>query len=280
MESFVKRYGIYISADKSIHIFSDASEKATTGLDFLNRLTQIEVVIQVLFYERQSCISSRHTNPRLELCVAVLAVEIAKSIADHLDTSVKEFRFYTDNKIVLGYINHTSRRSYTYVTNRVALLQKSTAPEQWRNVPSEKNPADKATRSIPSYELNHDEWMRGPRYLIRHMQSMNNIFVLPDLENDKEVRAAVSVLNTNLAQKPPLGFQRFERFSIWRALVETSSRLEQIAKTYRSKTICKGWHICQELKTVNDRGKFEIEILKDVQADTFSEELCNINKRQ
>lgn len=72
-----------------------------------------------------------HTIPRLELCAAVLAVELADLIQDELDTNIVKVTFFTDSRIVLGYIHNTSRRFYVYVTNRVARIRKSTLPDQW-----------------------------------------------------------------------------------------------------------------------------------------------------
>lgn len=77
-----------------------------------------------------------HSIPRLELCAAVLAVEIACSIADHLSLSIQDFKFYSDSKVVLGYIFNTTRRFYTYVANRISYIRKFTKPEQWAFVPT------------------------------------------------------------------------------------------------------------------------------------------------
>lgn len=60
-----------------------------------------------------------HTVPRLELCSAVLAVEMADLIIDEMDIEIHEVKFYTNSKIVLGYIHNTSRRFYVYLSNRV-----------------------------------------------------------------------------------------------------------------------------------------------------------------
>jgi len=53
-----------------------------------------------------------HTVPRLELCAAVLATELADLILDEMDIDIHSVKFYTDSKIVLGYIYNTARRFY------------------------------------------------------------------------------------------------------------------------------------------------------------------------
>lgn len=60
-----------------------------------------------------------YTIPRLKFCRALLAVEVAKTVATHLDLCIKDFTFQTDSNVVVGYIQNESRRFYTYVANRV-----------------------------------------------------------------------------------------------------------------------------------------------------------------
>lgn len=42
-----------------------------------------------------------HTVPRLELCAAVLAVEMADFIKGEMDIDIHSVKFYTDSKILL-----------------------------------------------------------------------------------------------------------------------------------------------------------------------------------
>lgn len=44
------------------------------------------------------------TTPRLELCAAVLAVEIAEHIIPEIDLPLDAVTYYCDNKVVLVYI--------------------------------------------------------------------------------------------------------------------------------------------------------------------------------
>ncbi|KAF7652275.1 hypothetical protein LDENG_00098710 [Lucifuga dentata] len=81
-----------------------------------------------------------HTVPRLELCATVLAIKLAEMLLDELDIEIHNVKFYTNSRIVLGYINNTSRRFYVYITNRVSCIRKSTQPEQWHFVSTEHNP--------------------------------------------------------------------------------------------------------------------------------------------
>ena len=60
-----------------------------------------------------------HTVPRLELCSAVLVTEIASAVKNHMDIPFHDTYFYSDSKVVLGYLYNRTRRFYTYVSNRV-----------------------------------------------------------------------------------------------------------------------------------------------------------------
>ena len=60
--------------------------------------------------------------------------------------SFDETFFYSDSRVVLGYIQNKTCRFYTYVSNRVDKILRLTKPEQWLYVNTADNPADCATR--------------------------------------------------------------------------------------------------------------------------------------
>ncbi|KAK3735289.1 hypothetical protein QZH41_010582, partial [Actinostola sp. cb2023] len=69
-------------------------------------------------------------SPRLELCAAVLATEITLLITEELDVCPDSVTYYTDSRVVLGYLSNETRRFYVYVSNRVEQIRKSSTPEQ------------------------------------------------------------------------------------------------------------------------------------------------------
>lgn len=71
------------------------------------------------------------TIPRLELTAAVVSVRMSNMLREELDfTNVNEF-FWTDSKVVLGYINNDVCRFHTFVANRVQKIQKITWTLSW-----------------------------------------------------------------------------------------------------------------------------------------------------
>ncbi|XP_037572307.1 uncharacterized protein LOC119454449 [Dermacentor silvarum] len=104
---------------RDIHVFSDASTRAVAAVEYL-RVTDKQGNRHVGFVMGKAKLAPQpeHTIPRLELCAAVLAVEMADSILRELDFQPNSVTFYTDSKVVLGYIHNETRRFYVYVANR------------------------------------------------------------------------------------------------------------------------------------------------------------------
>ena len=139
----------------------------------------------------KAIIAPKHalTMPRLELCAAVLAVEMGNFAQGNLELVMDTTSYYTDCKVVLGYIHNRTRRFYTYVAKRVQQILLRSAAEQWRYVPTNLNPTDLGTRAIPADELATSSWLLGPCFL-RSDPSFTDTEVNIDYplgEEDKEV---------------------------------------------------------------------------------------------
>ena len=70
------------------------------------------------------------TMPRLELIAAVVLVKVAAMAFKELDIPDLKSYFYTDSKIVLGYIASECRRFRLFVANRVETIHRYTRTEQ------------------------------------------------------------------------------------------------------------------------------------------------------
>ena len=108
--------GYFQLKEKTVLIITDASEVAVAYL-FDSHSGEVNLG----FIEGKSKVAPKPTTsiPRLEFCAAVLGVEIATIIRDQLDIGPHCFKFYTDSRIVLGYVYNRTRRFLTYVSNRV-----------------------------------------------------------------------------------------------------------------------------------------------------------------
>lgn len=145
--------------------------------------------------------------------------------------------FYTDSKVVLGYIRNGSRRFYVYVTNRVELIRKISTPDQWRYVDSFNNPADLATRGLRAKDLTESDWLNGPRFLRNVTYSTPIVDAdqvtlnAGDPEVREEVKARVTSAKTH--KSGALHEDVFKRFSSWLSLRRVIATL--IAKVRRFK---------------------------------------------
>ncbi len=81
-------------------VFSDASSWAIGAVAYLRALTD-EGEVKVGFVLGKAKLSPRPepSIPRLELCGAVLAVEMAEHILDELDHKPNAVKFYCDSKV-------------------------------------------------------------------------------------------------------------------------------------------------------------------------------------
>ncbi|XP_075933003.1 uncharacterized protein LOC142932811 [Anarhichas minor] len=285
-------FSISKAQNTELCVFSDASVKAISAVAYL-KVTNEHGHSEVGFVFGKSKLAPQPelTIPRLELCAAVLAVEIAELVIKEIDLKVNAIKFYTDSKVVLGYINNERRRFYIYVSNRVQRIRQSTRPEQWSYVPSELNPADHGSRSVPAAKLTGTTWLTGPAFLTKRESSVVNTedkttYVLVDPDSDAEIRASVTSLATKVTEDK-LGSKRFEHFSNWSSLTKAVARLCHIAQCFSLPSGnhgCVGWHMCKKGLSVADITKAEHVIIKCVQHESYSEELkciksnCDLSK--
>ncbi|PWA28175.1 hypothetical protein CCH79_00020587, partial [Gambusia affinis] len=110
---------------------------------------------------------SEPTIPCLELCAAVMVVEIADFILSEIDFQPDAVTFYCDNKVVLGYVHNQSR---------IQRIHQSSKPEQWFYVLSEQNPADMASRSVHASQLLSTIKVRKPH--LKHMSLLIHMKML------------------------------------------------------------------------------------------------------
>ncbi|ETE57916.1 infB, partial [Ophiophagus hannah] len=217
---------------KTFTYSTHASTKAVAAVAYL-RVYSGESNIYVRFVMGKAKLAPQqgHTIPWLELCGAALAAELADTITKMIDLELEPTTFYTDSKVVLGYIYNESRCFYVYVSIRVERIRRSSKPEQWRYVPTDHNPADHATRSIPASQLAELTWLKGPEFLSRTdtlKPGEPELYELLDPDQDADIRPLVKKMNEQAICKAtmvkhkkegPLEPARFERFSRWKPLV-------------------------------------------------------------
>ena len=101
-----------------LHAFSDASQDAIGTAVYLRQFNKANEVSMALVYGQARVAPLNPMGiPRLELCAAVLAVQAAQRVIKEIDLKISDVIYYTDSKVVLGYITNESRQLYVYVAN-------------------------------------------------------------------------------------------------------------------------------------------------------------------
>ncbi|XP_069114456.1 uncharacterized protein [Argopecten irradians] len=251
-----------------LHTFSDASEKAISAVSFLRVTSGIDTFVGFAFGKSKLSPCHGHTVPRLELCAAVMATEIAQFVSKQLDVTIHERKFFTDSRVVLGYIYNRTKRFHTYVSNRVHRIHQETSPEEWSHVPTDQNPADIGTRSCMTNELSDGMWLNGPTFL-RDASDVNEVteYPLQDPEDDKEIRS--ETMKTSVGHT--LGLERFERFSSWVSVVRGVARLHSYVRKKQ------GRPPYDDTRTYRST---ETYLIKLMQNEKFPQEIANLRSKK
>jgi hypothetical protein len=148
-----------------LHLFSDASKDAYASVAYL--VCQYEddsPTSRLVASKCRVAPTKAMTIPRLELMGAILSSRLAQSLLKVL--TVDRVIFWTDSENVWYWVRNHSRQFKPFVANRIAEIQRTTSPEQWRHVPGIQNPADLATRGQSAMELAKSTfWLEGPSFL-------------------------------------------------------------------------------------------------------------------
>ncbi|XP_070538146.1 uncharacterized protein [Ptychodera flava] len=262
------------------HIFSDASNEAIGAVAYM-RLINHEDNVNVSFILGKAKVNPTHavSIPRLELCAAVLATELAQKITSEIGLNIDNVIYHTDSEIVLGYINNSSKRFHVYVANRVEKIHNISSPHQWRHVSTHENPADIASRSVPAQKLNSTIWLSGPAFLWQRDEQDNHEetehkYTVSD--EDPEVRKQLAVLNTSTkeVEQDDLGAHRFQRFSSWRSLKRSIANLIGKIRQRKlpEKTDKKEEEKSPEELKIEMMAQAETIILRSVQKSVFHKE--------
>ncbi|XP_029112188.1 uncharacterized protein LOC114911891 [Scleropages formosus] len=269
-----------------LSVFSDASIKAIGAVAYL-KTVQKDGHAEIGFVMAKGRLTpkSEPTIPRLELCAAVSAVELADLIQEELDVKFDKVNFYSDSKVVLGYIHNTTKRFYVYVHNRIQLIRHSSKPEQWHYVPSEENPMDHISRFLPASCLAQTTWFFGPSFLRNTPGESKHTcerFDLIQPEKDIEIRPEIKTYSTHLMENI-LNPDCFQRFSSLHSLLRAVACLTHIAKSCKQSgkvRACKGWHWCKQPRSPEELDQAMNVILQAAQRSAFQKELVALQAKK
>ena len=131
---------------------------------------------------------------RLGMIAATLSVKVSLLLRQKLGISINKEYFWTDSKVILGYINNNSKRFKIFVANRIQFIRENADPKQWFYVPTKENSADESSRGLKDVHSEKTKrWFEGPGFL-RKPESECPTQVSVDLDSsDPEVKATLIV---------------------------------------------------------------------------------------
>ncbi|XP_033116710.1 uncharacterized protein LOC117116716 [Anneissia japonica] len=277
---------------REIHVFSDASDVAIGAVAYLRQINN-DGEPHVAFLKGKSKLTPKHavSIPRLELCAAVLATNIVENIKAGIENRmpVDSIMYYTDSKVVLGYISNESKRFHVYVANRVHRIHSVSDRTQWCHIDTDHNPADMASRSTRADRLMDTTWFTGPDFLWETKLITTNRQLTSTVkeidEGDPEVRKQIKILKTD-AQAHTHFQNRFCHFSRWLVLRRAIAILITRARHLKLKTngTLHNNRADTSILTIDKLKAADIIIFKAVQ-ETFTDEqikspngpLCKLN---
>ena len=257
----------------SLHCFSDASfvgYGVACYLRMVNMKGEVEVSL-VMGKARVSPLKPT-TVPRLELTAAMVSVKIAAMLIDELKFNDLKVYYWTDSKIVLGYILNGKRRYRIYVANRKELINTYTKEIQWRYIDTEDNPSDLASRGIsPRVAEKVERWFGGPLFLRLSDDSWKHVSPEVEIkEDDVEVKSKIKVNAATLEVLSVLDILE-NRISNWykmnRVMVWVSRFL---SKKWRAEK--------KEEITVAEIQQAETAIIKLMQERSYKKEITALIK--
>ena len=101
----------------------------------------------------------------MELVAATLSVKISVVLQKELQLlNVKE-TFWTDSKVILGYIRNELRKFKVFNANRIEMISDHTDIHQWDYIGTKDNPVDCSSRYIDvANDQAVQKWFQGPPF--------------------------------------------------------------------------------------------------------------------
>ena len=245
-----------------MHYFSDASMEGYGQCSYLRLINQHDQVHCSFVVGKTRVTPIKHKIiPRLELAAATISAKMSEFVRSELEYPEFQEFFWTDSRVVLGYIHNEAKRFHVYVANRVQQIRDLTDPYLWFYVETNSNPADEASRGLTARQLvEPSRWLTGPEFLWESGTfKPENVEVSPLQESDPEVKKA-SVLSTEVKNVPfPAHFEtcRLDGVSSWHQAVKVIALCLRLKSTFQRREVKK-----PEKPVTKSRTEVEKSVLK------------------
>ena len=278
---------------------SDASTCGYGQCSYL-RLEDESGKVHVSFVMGKARVTPKKTVsiPILELAAATISVNIGDLLKNELEHEDIKDHYWTDSKVVLGFISNESRRFHTYVANRVQLIHEHTTPSQWHYVETALNTADEGSRDMsPKDFVEKSEWIKGPDFLKEPVESWLKEDTYEEHVDSDSPEVKIVKVNTSAVKESSDILKRLERFSSWFKAKMAVALCLKYLRSLRDRVLAKrkvSSDVASEegpagpndvnstgsQANVTDLEEAEMEIIKHVQRKEFPSEIKSLQDIQ
>ena len=171
--------------------------------------------------------------PKLELQAAVMCTRLLETVKKKHTYPIDSFHLWSDSQTVIQWIHNCSRRHPTFIANRVAEIQDSTDPDQWRHVPDRLNVADERSRGMHAQEIHAGcRWITGPAFLSQPEKFWPQPPEDPGNDDDDLDQSYVW---TNVGSVKVESLLKPDRFVSWNKLLRVTSYVLRFVHNCRKK---------------------------------------------
>ncbi|XP_044592073.1 uncharacterized protein LOC123270195 [Cotesia glomerata] len=256
-------------ATMELHGFSDASQNAMAAAVYL-RVTDADgnTKVSLLCSKTQVAPLKTMTIPRLELSAAWLLTQLILHVKEVQSLENVRINLWTDSAVTLAWIKSPAIRWKTFVRNRVGKIQETLRDVSWKFIPGKQNPADCASRGIPTLKLKqHALWWHGPTWLHEPESSWPTLEPPKDNATHREERQGLTLVtwkaeNCLLQQLLSHYTQLFpllRKLSIWHRAIDRFKRVPQSSLAYPL--------------TPSDLERAKLTLIKFTQGQYFAREI-------
>ena len=273
---------------RELHHFSDASLEGYGQCSFLRLVNEKDqAYCSFVIGKARVAPLKQLTVPRLELAAATVSAKMSEFLHQELPyTDVKEY-FWTDSKIVLGYVNNEAKRFHVYVANRVQQIRDLTNPCSWMYIDTESNPADHASRGLTASQLlQGSTWLFGPEFLRKEgvfkTLKEEEIQITEDDPEVKKGNVFISRVDNAATRYPdPFKSDRLAHISSWWHLLKVVALCLQLKSNLKNRKIKLSKQenakcvtpLPKASVTLTEFQLAEKEVLKIIQREHFYEEI-------
>ena len=261
-----------------LHHFSDASTTGYSQCSYIRFINESGDIHCAFVIGKSRVVPLKvQTIPRLELTAALISVRMSAFLQQELDLGHVTEYFWTDSRVVLGYISNDTRRFHVFVANRVQEIRNHTEIAQWCYVKSSENPADEGSRGMKVEDfVQNSTWIKGPKFLWEDISSYEQL--KPDIDPDDPEVKKVNVLLTE-SVSTEFEITRLDIFSDWYKAKRAIAICLKYKAILRQRVLRKRLdshdndNFDSKLITASDLEQAELEIIRLVQKESFREDM-------